>query len=467
MTLNGALALLGVALTPADSAAPGQMVTARLSNPSGLQVQIGRDEASRTPYLRTLDAGGSVLRTMWITDAAALHFRMDAGLKYNIGGVVVRDLMSPGVVPGLADALLAYRLGQPDESQPFELAADWTVSYSGVVLQQGRVALDEDWTVEVPPDAESLVVEAQIGGVSLGSAAVQVVAPATPTPVPTLVPTATLPPAPEVVPATPTATPQAPTQVAAAPASSGPLPTVDPAILANEAIGTGFEPGAQVILINANSVLALGRTHLTWIKAEVSYHPGQSPDEQKRTIDEMQANGFKVLLSVVGDPGELAQTGFDAYASQYAAYVGGLAALGVDGIEIWQEMNTASAWPAGQIDPALYTRLLALSFNAIKTAHVNTMVITGGLTRSTRWAMPRVRTRHGTTTCITAAWPQRARRSLPIVSVYITSRGPARPMRPAAIRAATTRSTTCPPPPTGRPVHSAARCRSAIPGLAT
>jgi hypothetical protein len=94
----------------------------------------------------------------------------------------------------------------------------------------------------------------------------------------------------------------------------------------------------------------------------------------------MQANGFKVLLSVTGDPAELAQSGLDAYAVQYAAYVGGLAALGVDGIEIWQEMNTASAWPAGQIDPAQYTRLLALSFDAIKTAHVNTMVITGGLT---------------------------------------------------------------------------------------
>ena len=54
-------------------------------------------------------------------------------------------------------------------------------------------------------------------------------------------------------------------------------------------------------------------------------------------------------------------------------------ALGADGIEVWRNMNRANTWPAGQIDPAAYTYLLAMAFEAIKTANPGALVITGGI----------------------------------------------------------------------------------------
>jgi hypothetical protein len=49
-----------------------------------------------------------------------------------------------------------------------------------------------------------------------------------------------------------------------------------------------------------------------------------------------------------------------------------LAARGADGIEVWGEMN-------GRMTPEEYVQLLAWSAYAIKTAHPNTLVITGAL----------------------------------------------------------------------------------------
>jgi hypothetical protein len=44
---------------------------------------------------------------------------------------------------------------------------------------------------------------------------------------------------------------------------------------------------------------------------------------------------------------------------------------------VWNEPNIDREFPAGQVDPVRYTRLLAASYNAIKAANPGTLVVSG------------------------------------------------------------------------------------------
>jgi hypothetical protein len=88
---------------------------------------------------------------------------------------------------------------------------------------------------------------------------------------------------------------------------------------------------------------------------------------------------MKILIGSVGYPNELASIPRDQYIAAFANYNAGLAALGADAIEIWNEMNIDREWPTGQIDPNAYTQMLAASYNAIKGTNGGTMVISGAL----------------------------------------------------------------------------------------
>jgi hypothetical protein len=77
---------------------------------------------------------------------------------------------------------------------------------------------------------------------------------------------------------------------------------------------------------------------------------------------------------VVGNPSDIVNgANFDAYAN----FVGELARLGADGIEVWNEMNIDREWPTGQINPTTYVDMLRRSYNAIKAKNANTLVISG------------------------------------------------------------------------------------------
>jgi hypothetical protein len=104
------------------------------------------------------------------------------------------------------------------------------------------------------------------------------------------------------------------------------------------------------------------------------WSPGATAGNGK--IQEAHNQGFKILMSVLGNPSDISGgANFDSY----AAYVGELARLGADGIEIWNEMNIDREWPAGQINPTTYTDLLRRSYNQIKSKNSSTLVISGAL----------------------------------------------------------------------------------------
>ncbi|MBN1678924.1 MAG: SH3 domain-containing protein [Anaerolineae bacterium] len=118
----------------------------------------------------------------------------------------------------------------------------------------------------------------------------------------------------------------------------------------------------------------MGAAGMTWAKRQLRFAPGADGGSAAGMIQEAHGKGFKILLSVVGHPADINQPG---YFDEYARFVGEVAAQGPDAIEVWNEMNLDREWPAGRIDPGLYTQLLAKAYNAIKTVNPNIAVISG------------------------------------------------------------------------------------------
>ena len=136
-----------------------------------------------------------------------------------------------------------------------------------------------------------------------------------------------------------------------------------------------FELGGQVTEFS----LVTGATRMrdagmTWVKRQIKWDTGSELKMGKQLIDDGHAAGFKVLLSVVGRP---EQSG-PAFHPAYAAYVRGLAQLGADAIEVWNEPNLAREWAAGTIGPDAYSVLLRAAAPAIRAGNMRTIIISGG-----------------------------------------------------------------------------------------
>jgi hypothetical protein len=138
-------------------------------------------------------------------------------------------------------------------------------------------------------------------------------------------------------------------------------------------IGT-FELGGQVDSFGYPDQMRQAK--MTWAKRQVRYNQGDDPGVAAGAINQAHGQGFRVLLSIVGDKNQLGAGG-DGYMDQYAGFVAGVARLGPDAIEVWNEQNLDREWPNGQIDPAAYTRLLQKSYTAIKAANPSVMVVSG------------------------------------------------------------------------------------------
>jgi len=159
------------------------------------------------------------------------------------------------------------------------------------------------------------------------------------------------------------------------PEATDPLPV---APLAPPVTGTtnvrGFNLGGHVQGFGENAVNNMRVAGMTWVKKQYRYRDGQNPNDVAGMINEAHSRGFRIVVGVVGFKDEIGNNG---YYDRYASFVGGVAGLGADAIEIWNEPNIDREWTPGQINPASYTDLLARSYNAIKATNPNTMVISG------------------------------------------------------------------------------------------
>ncbi len=126
-------------------------------------------------------------------------------------------------------------------------------------------------------------------------------------------------------------------------------------------------------IANFNHVAEMNQSGMTWAKQQIEWHRGDSVAAAQSFIDQAHANGMSALVAVVGDPNEMGD--YNTYTDEFAAYLGQVAALGPEAIEVWNEPNLTREWPAGAISGATYTTMLMKAYNAIKTANSNVMVI--------------------------------------------------------------------------------------------
>lgn len=166
------------------------------------------------------------------------------------------------------------------------------------------------------------------------------------------------------VPGAPPPPPPAPAETA--PVTTGPTPP-------STASAGGFELGGQALSFAHPSHMHNAR--MTWVKRQVKWH-GEPAGNFQHMIDSAKANGFKVLLSVIGDKNAISGNPAGYYQS-FANFVAQLARGGADAIEVWNEMNIDREWPSGQISGHNYTQMLAAAYHAIKSANAGTMVISG------------------------------------------------------------------------------------------
>jgi hypothetical protein len=132
----------------------------------------------------------------------------------------------------------------------------------------------------------------------------------------------------------------------------------------------GFELGGQVAGFDSPDKMKYAG--MVWVKRQVRWGPGATADAG--LINDAHGKGFKVLLSVLGDPGSIAG---GANYDDYARFVGDLARFGADAIEVWNEMNIDREWPSGSIGPSSYVPLLQKAYSAIKANNPGTLVISG------------------------------------------------------------------------------------------
>ncbi len=149
-------------------------------------------------------------------------------------------------------------------------------------------------------------------------------------------------------------------------------PGAPPPVAAPPVAAGGFELGGQTHSF-ANPQL-MSSAGMNWVKFQHKWGPGDNPADLAGRINNAHGAGFKVLLSIPGGNTYPSSIDFNGYVE----FLRGVAALGPDAIEIWNEMNIDFEWPAGQIDPASYVNnMLAPAYNAIKSANSNVMVISG------------------------------------------------------------------------------------------
>lgn len=154
------------------------------------------------------------------------------------------------------------------------------------------------------------------------------------------------------------------------PSTTTPLPTPIPPPPSDMSVG-----GQTLNLANQTQMQHAG---MEWIKVQHKWAAGDDANMLADIINDAHANGFAILISITGATAYPAAGSIDF--AEFARFTGGVAALAPDAIEVWNEMNIDFEWPAGEINPTTYVNnMLAPSYNAIKAANPNVMVISGAL----------------------------------------------------------------------------------------
>lgn len=151
-----------------------------------------------------------------------------------------------------------------------------------------------------------------------------------------------------------------------------PVPGGPPPPTSSVPIAGGFELGGHVFSFSYPAQMR--GAGMTWAKTQIRWDGSAPPSTAQGAIDAARSKGFKIMLSIVGVADQL-RANPTQYYQNFANFLGGVAALGPDGIEVWNEPNIDREWPAGQISGGNYAQMLTAANAAIKRANGNVLVI--------------------------------------------------------------------------------------------
>jgi hypothetical protein len=104
--------------------------------------------------------------------------------------------------------------------------------------------------------------------------------------------------------------------------------------------------------------------------------PADMLAEVAEDIRQAHERGFGILVHVADSSDAVTRMHEDDYQA-FGEFIGQLAALGPDAIEIWPEPNLDRAWPTGEISGEAYVEMLRAAYEAVKAANPDVWVISG------------------------------------------------------------------------------------------
>ena len=183
-----------------------------------------------------------------------------------------------------------------------------------------------------------------------------------------------------------------PAAAAAVPAAS---PVTAPVAQPNTSAGFAYGITASLWQGDRQSVVnAVKQLGFSWVKKQVRWEFAEPErgainwQEMDTTVDAMSSNGINLMFSVVTSPGwarpTLGGTGgppedFQLFANFLGAIAGRYCGR-LQAIEVWNEQNLRREWEGFPLEPASYMDLLKRSYNAIKGACPQMLVISGATT---------------------------------------------------------------------------------------
>ncbi|MEP7291847.1 MAG: LysM peptidoglycan-binding domain-containing protein [Chloroflexota bacterium] len=152
------------------------------------------------------------------------------------------------------------------------------------------------------------------------------------------------------------------------------VPTQIPTLVPIPSIG--FELGGEIVALAHLDTLS--STGMTWARLRQHWGAGDTTASIERIITRLHEAGLKVLLEIDGAAPN-ANPNLALYYANFASYLGEVAALAPDAIEVWSGMNVEQEWAHGLNDADTYSDLLRTAYTAIKRANPGVLVISGAL----------------------------------------------------------------------------------------
>ena len=362
----GDVSLSADAISETGAVAPGTLIRAALN---GLRVVPGYDDALGTAYLDYFQTDEAAAR-VWLTDGAALGWRLNQIMPFGLAGVAIDDLLADDLFPGLLQSVRDFLNQLPPAAATQTWSLRWSIARQDSLVGEAITGLHDSFALTLVAPEGNYAINAEVinsEGESVSQragAALPLFAPTptpSPTPSPTPVPTPTPPPAPVYV-----------APVAAEPAVNAPSDNFSAVPPPPGSIN--IEIGGHVTSAgSARAVGAMRAAGMTWMKIQARFD-WRSPPDMAQEINSAHANGFKILVGTVGNPNELGQGG-QSYVEAYTDWLARIAGQGAEAIEVWNEPNLDREWPRGQISGADYARMLAAAWHKIKAVNGATMVI--------------------------------------------------------------------------------------------